>query len=195
MEGVGTLDGAPRGEPFPWNVQRTEGEAGALRMALLVIGAIMLIPGLVVFALGVFSLFEYAGELSRLIDQLGSHGSFFMALQVISIVDAVGMTVTGLLLVAISWKPAVLSVRALLYPALVIGGVYLVFTWFMGLAMSAAYVVYLDWPSGLADLLIRPVYMLPALIGGIVLVRVGMRKSPKPRQGTQVVRSHDGSWP
>lgn len=189
------MEGEFREQSLSADMPRTTDEARALRTALLVIGAVMVIPGLVAFAFGLVNLYEFVDNstLWRDLDQLERHSSFIISLQVIAVVSSLGAVVMGLLLVLLSWNPAILSVRALLYPALVIGGIYLVFTWLMDLALSAAYVVYLDWPMGLAQLVILPAYRLPALVGGIVLILVGMRRSQKPRQGTQVVRSYPGS--
>lgn len=160
---------------------------------LLIISIIMLVAGLATLAHGLVDFFASADWASWPMGDMHEVEKFFIALYVINIVDgAVGATM-GLLLVMLSWRPAVLSVRALLYPALVIGGTYMVLFWVTSLASSIAYVAYIGGLGELSQLVTQPVYLLPVLVGGIVLIRVGMRSPSKPRQGTQVVRSYPGS--
>ncbi|MEW5747926.1 MAG: hypothetical protein AB1793_03935 [Candidatus Thermoplasmatota archaeon] len=171
-------------------MQRNAEDAKALRTMLLIIGIIMLVAGLATLAHGLVDFFEFVDWTSW---PMGDIEKFIVALSVIDVVDGTVGATMGLLLVMLSWRPAVLSVRALLYPALVIGGTYMVLFWVTSLASSIAYVVYLGGLRELSQFVTQPAYLLPVLVGGIVLIRVGMRTSPRPRQGTQVVRSHPGS--
>jgi hypothetical protein len=186
VEGSDTF-GTPQVEARQAYGTRVVPEAEALRLALLTIGLVMLVPSAVLFAGGIVELLGSFGGSGYSTDR---YDEFLLAVSVLEASRLTGAVTVGALLLLASWKPPVVSVRSLLYPALVMFGVYMVFIGVIGIAFQVAQMTLFDESIGAGVILFGVVYHLPEILGGMVLLLIGMGGFSRTRQGPRVV----GSW-
>lgn len=145
-------------------------EAEALRLGVLVIGLVLLVPGLIRLALA-----AYSGTIYSTWEHTSNeYQTYFLVTGVVSVANMLGCVVAGLLLVWISRGTHSTSVEGVLYPTLVIIGAYLLLLAVTGFLQVAALSIVFD------DLepLMHPYYSasgVPYLLGGVALVLIGLK--------------------
>lgn len=185
MEGTGALAGSSTGlERSRAGQMPTEVEA--LRLALIVVGLMLIVPSVAYMALLAVSLATFDHPFSE------DYSEYVLTVNLIGFVRNAGTAAIGFLLVWGSWRPAVPTVRGLLYPALVVIGTYLLFIGVMGIAMPVAHLTAFDESLSLWALLLYTTVNLPEIIGGAVLVIIGAGGSPSRWNGPVVDRSGPG---
>lgn len=150
-------------------------DAEALRTAILVVGFILFIPGLVYLVFGIAAIVtssSYGPE---------DYRTYLRATQIIGITSTVGAILIGYILLRIARKRLVYSAREMLYPAVAAIGAYLVLLAAVKVMNPIIfhYLVLGDWYHYAAfSAVISGLHQLPYFIGGVLLIMIGKHRYP-----------------
>jgi len=150
-------------------------DAEAFRTAILVVGFILFIPGLIYLALGIGSMFTSSSFGPE------DYRTYLRITQITGIASMVGAVVVGYLLLRIARKRLVYSVGEMLYPAVVAVGAYLVLlaaVRFMD-PIVFHYLAIGDWyPYATFSAVVSGLHQLPYFVGGGLLIMIGRHRYP-----------------
>jgi hypothetical protein len=151
-------------------------DAEALRTVILVVGFILLIPGIFSLILGVASVLtrpDYGPE---------DYRTYLWMTQIIGIVSVAGAIVVGYLLLRIARKRPVYSVGEMLYPAVAIIGAYLVLLATVQVVNPIIfhYSILGDLPLHVvfSSVAFSGLFLLPLVVGGALLIMIGKHQYP-----------------
>jgi len=149
----------------------SQSDAVALRTAILVIGFILFIPGLVYLAIALAEILSGSGYRTE------DHYSIALVGGVFGAIHGAALVVVGYLLLRIARRKFVYSVREMLYPALIVAGAYMVVQAALGFVhpIVVFYVLIeeIHWSMALT----LP-FSLPYFVGGLLLVMIGLHRYP-----------------
>lgn len=185
-------DAGAHQEPIRESTQKSgttsPSDAEAFRTVILVVGFVLLIPGLI--ALVLYLVWMVMGADSGTDDYL----TYLWVTYLIGAVSMVGAVIAGFLLVRIARKRIVYSVGEMLYPAAVVVGAYMVLlaaARFL-IPIVSHYVLVVDfvghvnWSIVYWSAITPGLLQLPYFVGGLLLIIIGKHRYPprRPSEGS-----------